>query len=450
MSYATQRDRTPPQLELRGADWPAAPLNFFMTSGYKPGVWDLRWDDPSQLVHNSRFAIVGVNVYRAFDSEYGPYHRVTQVPLGATFWRDSTLNELVVDEDVTDKFTLFGVPSVGQSGHRYVFQTLAPIVKSASQNVFADSPYEVFVYVDGRRAQVLRIFGRTGEVEIDPKHYPDVATQRLIAPVVPTEKSKVTCTYRRNRAFIRTDLDQRTFYRLTTVAAPVDPECPCNYGPVIETPLEYASFSSSMEIEKLDWIWREAVRRNRWILDQGGERVHVFLKKCVGPICPCTPPTDHHRQPVSDCRICFGVGVIGGFEGPFAILIAPDDAEKKISQREMGRTVEHVYEVWTGPSPLLAQRDFIAKVNGERMSIGPVRMPSNRGMVLQQHFNIASMDEKDIRTQVPMEDIYGKSMMVLHKIGPERPDSEEITEKPNIPDERELRGHTATWENIVY
>lgn len=449
MPYATQRDRTPPILEMRASEWPASPLNVYLTSGYRPGVWDIRWENPAELAINARFAIAGVNIYRSFDSEFGPYHRITSWPVGSTFWRDSTINELVVNEDVSDRFLSFGVPASGQQRYRYIFQTSSPIVKAQSQNVFESSPYEVWVYVDGVQAAVSRVFGNTGEVELDTRKFAEVGTQQAVEPILPRPGSKVTCTYRRNRQFIRTDLAQRVFYRVTTVAAPVDPECPCRYGPLIETPLEYATGASSSELEKLDYIWREAIRRNRWILDQGGERVQVFLRKAVGPLCPCIPPTDHHKQPVSDCPYCFGQGIIGGFEGPFAILVAPDDAEKRVSQKESGRTVEHMYEVWTGPSPLLTMRDFLVKVNGERFSIGAVRMPTNRGMVLQQHFNIASLDEKDIREKVPMDDPYGRAN-TIRKVGPERPESTIITGKPGIPDERELRGRTVAWEDIMY
>jgi hypothetical protein len=108
MPYASNRDRKPTELELVRAPWPLSPLNAFLTSGFHPGVYDLQWDDPSTLALNSRFILCGVNVYRSFDSEYGPYERVTEVPVGSTFWRDRTDTERIVDEDVSDNFVLFG------------------------------------------------------------------------------------------------------------------------------------------------------------------------------------------------------------------------------------------------------------------------------------------------------------------------------------------------------
>jgi len=451
MPYASNRDRDPPTLELVKVAEPAAPLNLFMTSGYQPGVVDLSWTDPSQLSVNSNFQICGVNIYRSFDSEFGPYDRINPYPLGGTFWRDQTNNVLVQDEQVTD-WVMFGDAVAAQrNAPRYVFRTsFGPIVKEGSQNIPANTPSDVEVRIDGMVARVARVTGETWEVEIDPNPYPNVTTQLMDPGIVPGPDSVVTVSYRYNRSFVRTDLSQRIFYRVTTVgtmlstlAGPADPH------ELLETQLARATLTSTFELEKVDWVWREAVRRNRWILDQGGERVKVFIRKQVGPVCPCFNTLTHH-QPVSDCTICYGVGVIGGYEGPYDIILAPDDAERKIGQRDTGRTVEHSYEVWTTSSPLLSQRDFIVKINGERYSIGPVRMPSNRGMLLQQHFNIGHLDEKMIQYRVPIDGPNRFLPNQAAELVPPLNSPAQITDKPEIPDERELKGRTKTWVNIVY
>jgi len=220
-------------------------------------------------------------------------------------------------------------------------------------------------------------------------------------------------------------------------------------GELVETPLEHAVATSSYEIEKVDYIWREAVRRNRWILEQGGERVKAFIRKSTGLRCLCLED-DYHKQPVNDCLTCFGTGFVGGYEGPYDILVAPDDAERRLAQKDIGRTVEHTYEVWTGPAPLLSQRDFLVKVNGDRYSIGAVRMPTNRGMILQQHFNIGHLDEKDIRYRVPMDDPMRSVAGRFVPSGPENEAEAKITDTQSVPAEKQLRGRTIAWENTQY
>lgn len=450
MADVGQRDRTPFQLELTKTPWPAPPLNLFFTHGYRDGLIDLSWDDPAIQTLNSRFQVLGVNVYRSFDSEFGPFERITELPVGATFWRDQTENVLEVQEDVSDQFILFGdsQSAAGQSGARYVFQVLQkPIVKEASQQVYANMPSDVHVYVDGVEARVLKVIGFTGDVEIDANSYIDVGTQKAIPPVIPVEGSRVTCTYRYTRSLLKTNLFTRVFYRVTTVALPKGSNL-SQVGPadLIETPLENAAQTHTQEIEKLDAYWREGIRRNRWILEQGGERVKLMIRKTAGVPCPCIPD-DYHNQPVNDCLMCYGTGIVGGYEGPYDIIVAPDDAERRISQTEIGRKKEHTYEVWTGPTPLLSMRDFIVKQNNDRYSIGPVRSPSNRGMVLQQHFNIGIFDGLDIRAKVPMGDPIKYVAVQFGPAGPEQEASSAITDKPNIPMERQLRGRTKAWEN---
>lgn len=443
MPYASDRDRDPHDLELTNPAFPVAPLNIFLTSPGEVGVFDLSWDSPATLAANSGFQLCGVNIYRSFDSEFGPFERITTLPCCTTFFRDRTDNVLVVDETVDDSQWLIRGECTGDDpSPRYVFKTLHhPIVQSASQAVPEHNINQVWVTIDGVPARLRKVIGETGEVELETSVFSEVGTQSKDPSPVPSADSVVKVTYRYNRTLIKTVLATRIFYRITTVGVRLPAQT------LVETPLERAVATTNREIEKLDWIWREAVRRNRWILQEGGERVQLFIRKTVGLPCTCLELSTS-PQPQSDCLHCYGVGIVGGYEGPYDIVIAPDDAERRLAQRDIGRQQEHVYEVWTGPSPLLSQRDFLVKINNERYSIGPVRMPTNRGMLLQQHFNIGYFNEKDIRYKVPLDRVQG-SEYVRPQIPPHLEGALQ-TSKPNIPDERELRGTTLTYENITY
>ena len=95
-------------------------------------------------------------------------------------------------------------------------------------------------------------------------------------------------------------------------------------------------------------------------------------------------------------------------------------------------------------------RDFLVKRNGERYSIGAVRMPSNRGMVLQQHFNIGHIDEKDIRCQVLVGNPVKYPAVQFAPSGPEQEARSDVTDKTNVPEELELRGRSLAWQNTTY
>ena len=72
-------------------------------------------------------------------------------------------------------------------------------------------------------------------------------------------------------------------------------------------------------------------------------------------------------------------------------------------------------------------------------------MPSNRGMVLQQHFNLGWIDEKDIRFKVPIDSVQS---LTAGQLVPPALARAIVTDSLSIPDERELRGRTKAWENL--
>lgn len=458
--------------------YPLPPMNGMVVSPYMRGVHDLRWDDPALLGGNTAYTVVGVNIYRSDASDRGPFKRINEFPIGGTFFRDRTDNVLIEREPVTSWVFRGDAPN----DRRYVFRTRHRIVKPAlptdalAEPVYANSPTDVTVYVDGVRVPVESVFGRTGEVRLINIPEWDVVTEKEVPARLPTSDDvAVEVSYYTNRNFVPSNaLETHTWYRLTTVV--LDSRTPSGYN---ETPLGYSEPLSLLQVERQDYIWREAIRRNQWILQQGGERAKLFVRKVNGMPCSCTREArtlEYSKMPENRCLTCYGTGLVGGYDGPYDVIIAPDDGERRIAQTMRGRQKQHVYEVWMGPSPLVTQRDFIVKQTNERYSVGPVRRPSNRGNLLQQHFQIGYIDEGDIRYRVPIDgtdslvwpqsrssDVQAPPRPVDGGAGgpdwlpdgepyPVGPDAQTpmATEKSNIPDEREQRGRTKVWENQNY
>ena len=453
---------------------PLPPKNPEVVSPFFHGALDLRWEDPAVLARNANFTIVGVNIYRSEASDRGPFRRINEFPVGTTFFRDQ-INYARVDREPVLWGTSWLYQGNAPNDRRWVFRTRKPISKryptAPHQDVnYGDSPHDVQLFINGEEIPVAEVFGRTGEVTLVNAGGYNIATEQLDPAVLPTETDVVEVSYYTPNNHVRSGLGMNLWYRITTVA--IDDSTPSGY---IESPLEWAEPKSVIEVETLDYIWREAMRRNAWILQQGGERVKAFIRKTAGEPCDCQiddRTREYSKQPSQRCTTCFGTGFKGGYEGPYEIIIAPDDAERRISQSVMGRRKEHTYEVWMGPSPLLTQRDFIVKQTNERYSVGAVRRPSHRGNLMQQHFNIAYLDQGDIRYCVP---IYGTTELawpetrgqhcvrtftpqpVDHPMAGSAPwpvgaDAQHPmqTEKAEICDENERRGRTKVWENTEY
>lgn len=430
---------------------------------------------PCRGQSNTRWSIVGVNVYRSDTGERGPYFRVNKVPIGGTFYRDRTDVVLVENEIVDWSWGWIykgDAPNVALWRLRTRYRT---VVKATGNAVPANSPADVQVTIDGQMVPIAQVIGENGQIDLDTNPIWNPATETYVYPPLPKADgtSEVLVTYRYARLKITTDLDNnaKVFWRVTTVA--VDPTGTSPSG-LVETPLGYSPPISALDSEKLDYIWTEAIRRNRWILEQGGERVKLFIRRVSGVPCPCQWDAAEFafaKQPYNYCSCCYGTGYLGGYEGPIDMIIAPDESERRVSQTPMGRRLENTYEVWTGPRPLLSQRDFIVKQNGERFSIGPVRRTQVRGLVLQQAFQIGNLDEKDIRYCVPLVGLETLPWPQTRYTNPEnayeRPESPCAegdpfpvgydyqatpmgSEVPKIPDGRERRGRTPVWANIMY
>lgn len=423
---------------------------------------------------NAKWNIVGVNIYRSDNGERGPYLRVNKFPIGSMAWRDLTDNVLIENEVVRWDGSWI---SRGESANdrRWTFKTtFHPVVKAAEPkigeanasltSINANSPGDVTVKIDGVVVPVAEVFGKTGEITLVNQSSWDPAREKVVDPKLPKADgtSEVVITYRWGRNVVLSKLDRTTqvFYRLTTVA--LDPTSPSGYA---ETPLGYSPPVSVSQVESLDYIWREAARMNLWILQQAGEWVKLFKMKVSGVPCLCTMDErtlDFGKQASNRCLYCFGVGWVGGYDGPFDILIAPEEADRRVAQTPNGRKLEHSYEVWTGINPAITQRDFVVKQTNERYSIGPTRRPTIRGRPLQQHFNVAYFSEQDIRYRVPVNGISDLPWPQTRNAGPTPCNPSDPyptgptavmpmeTEKSNIPDGREQRGRTPVYGNITY
>lgn len=419
---------------------------------------------------NSEWQILGVNVYRSDTGERGPYFRVNRIPVMTNFYRDRT-DIVEIEGEMIPWATgwIYRGSAPNLKGVWRLQTRNRPMVKRTGNGVAADSPFDVEVYFGGSPTPVAAVFGPNGQITLDPSPVWDPSTETWAEFVPPTETTVVTVNYHWKRGDTLVNvLDQRhkVFYRLTTVAIDTTGESPTG---LVETPLGYTEPISPMNSEKFDYIWREAVRRNRWILEQGGERVKLFLRRVTGVKCDCVWDErleEYSKQPSNTCLECYGTGWVGGYEGPIDIIIAPDDAERRVTQTPNGRQLQHTYEVWIGPSPMTSQRDFIVKQNGERYSIGPVRRTQVRGLILQQAFAIGYLDTGDIRYRVPMgalerlpwpetrysnpEDAPCESPQDPHPIGYSHQATPMMSEAAKIPDGREKRGRTAVFQNIMY
>lgn len=312
-----------------------------------------------------------------------------------------------------------------------------------------DNTQNVQVLIDNVPAVIQSIDSINGNIILNTDRVYDYVLSKYIEPPVPTAQSIVTVTYQYLVSNLKLNVGRFPFYKVTAVLSDGS-----------ETRLSWCS-SVTFTAEKIDWMYQEAMRRNSWLLDQTGERVLIFIRKTSGEKCICYRLNERtHKQPkVGSCKVCWGTGIVGGYEGPYEIRIAPFKSEQRINMTVRGMKLENTEETWTSISPAITQRDFILRRNGNVYAIGGVSQPEVKGVAVQQHFSVEYVDNTDIRYEFARSlDLFNYSS----KIGLRKPhthytddvivENGEFTEEDRnrtnkSPDLLGPKGRTVTFEN---
>jgi hypothetical protein len=417
------------------------------------GVLDIRWDNPSEYAEHNGLRVLGVNVYRCYDTPYGTFSKLNASPVSALFFRDTTRELSVVAEDALSRLD----PGQNPKTEWVVRTAHYPIVRPGTNGQTATSVTDVQVQVDtgdgtGYRAVVpFRINGQAGEVILNTNRIYDPLTNRYMDAVLPNLLTGgIRISYSYVDGLIATNINRKVYYKITTVASDE------NTGVTKETPLEEVEAKSPYDMERIDYIWAEAIRRNRWILEQGGERVKLFLRKWNGVPCPCTDSKYGQSKRIGIgrdvvCPRCYGASYVGGYEGPYDLIIAPPETEKSVQLGDVGLHVTYDWQTWTGPYPLLNDRDVIVRQNNDRFYVSHANPQGSRGAIYQQHFNLTHVDSLDPIYAIPID---GGQLGVPQAWNAYRSDSPSqaspvIPVKPNL-GPGQVTGRTPTFENIVY
>lgn len=429
---------------------PYAPKSVHVTSPFMLGTIDVRWDNPADYFQNNGLQVLGVNIYRAFDAPHANFRLATLSPVSSLSWRDQTQEVYVHQEDVLSRLN----PGLNAEKEWFFHTDHKKIISPENNDTKSATVHDIKVEVDrgdGVWTEVIpfKIYPEEGLVYLNRNKTYDPVKNTIVDPVLPDLlEGGIRVSYYYLNGLIATDINRKIFYKVTTVAYDLDKD------ETIETPLDEVEAMSLYDMERIDWIWAEAIRRNKWLLEQTGDRVKLFLRKWNGQKCACYNETYGYSKGVGSnrpCQICYGTGYVGGYEGPFDILIAPPETEKAVNLMDAGLHVSYDWNTWTGPEPLLNERDVIIRSNNDRFFVIRPNYQGSRGATYQQHFSLAQVDQSDPVYTIPVE---GGSLVTppgwnAYREGRESDASPQIPIKPDkIPGSVPI-GRTVTFENIT-
>lgn len=373
--------------------------------------------------------VIGYNIYRAYDTMTGWVKINTDLVPGHSYRDMITLTDFTYTIQTSDWVEF------GQYG-RYIFKVPDNIIYSSVNKglaLLATSPDDVIVTVDGVAVRPAVVNGLDGTVWL-----PQISVIRqdggtyetpLIGPV--TTNTVVQITYKKLTNFV--DIYQnltRTYYTVVSVLeGNIEQNLPGAPGtPIVDT----------MQVDKMDYMQAEMVRRNAWLFEQVGEPAYLMFRRTKGQTCGCVNPD--LKQARTGCPSCYETGIVGGYYGPIEFLFIDPDTETSRILEEGGVKVERTSRSYLGPSPIIQSGDLIVRRNGERLVITGVTYKTPRGVLLQQDFDVQLLPARDTRYQIPLWDPNRLIQIYNPAFGDNPQDGNEPVSDPTT-------DPTKTWEN---
>ena len=362
-----------------------------MNSSYV-GSRDLWWMD-------DELATKGYNIYRAFD------YPVNWVKLNASPWLGKFYRDQVTLQEVTYTVQESDWRDKGTTG-RWVFQIPdIPFEDVQKGRPFvAISPDAVRVFADGYQLRPAAIQGldRTVTLQVDNTLKPGGYVSDL-APINDgvvwktdysgVKEFKVVYNKLLNYVDIYTGMT-RTFYTVVPVGNTGELHAPGAHG---------SKVVNTQEVDELTWEYAEMVRRNEWLFEQVGEPAYVMFRKTRGEFCGCRGAETGLGSPRTGCPICFEIGIVGGYYGPFDIIyVPPDSAITRELDEGGGIKATRESKSYLTRTPIVQDGDLIIRRTGDRLVVHGVTYKSPRGILLQQDFTTQLLPWGDTRYLIPL------------------------------------------------
>jgi len=347
------------------------------------GSHDLWWAD-------SHDATKGYNIYRAFD------HPSNWVKLNASPWRGHFYRDMTTLVQTTYDVQPSDFIEKGEVGQWVIRLPEVPYATVQTGRVtVSNSPDDVQVITDGvvRRPTSVNSFDRTVTMLIDNTLKPGGAVsdtaQAHTDNVSVTDYNgvktwQVVFNKLSNYVDIYTGLN-RCYYTVVPVG---------DTGELHKPGAPGTDIRNTQEIDKIDWVYEEMVRRNEYLFQTTGEPALCFFRMWRGERCGCVFGSE---QPKTGCPVCFETGFVGGYVGPFDFLFVPPDSAINRILDEGGIKTTRTSRSYMTRTPIVQSGDLILRANGDIMVISDVVYKMPRGIILQQDFTVELLSPGDTR-----------------------------------------------------
>jgi hypothetical protein len=346
------------------------------------GSHDLWWTDVSE-------ATKGYSVYRAFD------HPSNWVRI-ATNWRGHFYRDMTTLLQITYDVQPQDFIEKGEVGQWVIRLPEVPYATVRSGRVtVSNSPDDVTVIADGVsfRPASVNGFDRTVTMLVDNRlalggavsdtalvHTDDVS----VANYNGVQTWQVVFNKLTNFVDIYTSFN-RTYYTVVPVGDKGELHKPGEEGTVIK---------NTQEVDAIDWVFEEMVRRNQYLFATTGEPAFIMFRMWRGEECGCVFGS---HQAKTGCPVCYETGFVGGYIGPYDFLFVPPDSAISRILDEGGIKTTRTSRSYMTRTPIIQNGDLVIRANGDIMAISDVVYKMPRGVIVQQDFTVELLPPGDTR-----------------------------------------------------
>lgn len=193
-----------------------------------------------------------------------------------------------------------------------------------------------------------------------------------------------------------------------------------------KNPLEQGYANVIIDNDYMRFILQELKRREIALLQNDGEPFILYVKRWTGKKCKCTysnpnliggdsyygyglpttVPADNNSNPsyegVSQCELCFGTGIAGGYYHAIPLIARYGEIPTKIRlYKEVGIEYTLDFNTWTLWDPRWHEHDLLYRpLTQEYYELTSPKYGSWRGIPLHQQSTLKAIPRKDIRYRV--------------------------------------------------
>ncbi len=135
--------------------------------------------------------------------------------------------------------------------------------------------------------------------------------------------------------------------------------------------------------------------RNMWILKNTGMLFDLYTFKTEGERCECYSE-QHGNASNSNCQICFGTGIKGGYEPRVQLYVRQKPAQQSLDITTGGLRINNSPGAWTISDIHIKNRDILINPQGQIFQVTSININHAAGVYFHQELQMKELPPSDV------------------------------------------------------